>query len=59
MGRYFCRLCGYPGAIVQGGICEMCDREANKRPTCPLCGKLLEESHMGTWSCPVHGYDFE
>lgn len=58
MGRYFCRWCGYPGAIVQGGICEMCDRE-DKRPRCPICNTLLEESHMGTWSCPVHGYDFE
>ena len=26
---------------------------------CPICGLPLSESHMGTWSCPVHGLDFE
>lgn len=63
MGRYFCRLCGCPGAVVEGGICEMCDREdkwtEDKRPRCPICNCLLEESCMGTWSCHVHGYNFE
>jgi len=54
----------YTVAINNTGYCgydldEAIELAYASAPKCPICNNILEESCMGTWTCPIHWYDFE